>query len=250
MMALRHFLFVLPPLAILSGVSIANILETATRRTAFILGGAAILCGGLVAGEMARLHPNQVVYFNHFIAGGVDKAWRRYETDYWRHAQKQAAVWISENYGPRYDRPIRIASRFVHTRHQMPENLLQVDFRALPDFYIGSTRYDEHLVIPGEIIHILKARQDAELAHIVRPDDKYLNDPRFTGSFIADLHRRKIYLRGAEYLENSGNPVGAAKEYLKLARCYERLLKNTDALNEPPRNCAKWHYAIRSRPSS
>jgi tetratricopeptide (TPR) repeat protein len=245
---MRHFMFVLPPLAVLAGVSLAKGFEIAKKRTAIGLAAVVILCGGLVANEMVRLHPNQVVYFNHLIAGGVDTAWRDYETDYWRHAQKQAAVWISEAYGSEFDRPIRTSSRFVGTRHQMPENLQLVDFRASPDFYIGSTRHDEHLVIPGEIVHIIRAGEEAELVYVIRPDDSYLNDPFFTESWFADLHRLKIYLRYAEYVEDKGSPVAAARGYLNLARCYERLRKRADRVSLTPAELAEWalYYQVKA----
>jgi tetratricopeptide (TPR) repeat protein len=172
---------------------------------------------------MVRLHPNQIVYFNQLFAGGVDTAWKRYETDYWRHAQKQALGWISRTYTSEYDRTIRVASRFTGIRHQMPEKLQLVDFRSSPDFYVGSTRYDEHRVIPGEVLHIIRAGRDAELAYVVRPDDSYVNEPFFTNSTFADVHRRPIYLREAECLESRGDRLGAARAYLKLSRCCERL---------------------------
>jgi len=82
---LRHFLFVLPPLAVLTGVGLdAAILQAAAwRRTAV----AAVL-GVIVAGfswnaiTLYRLHPYEYIVYNPLV-GGIAGASRRYAMDYW-----------------------------------------------------------------------------------------------------------------------------------------------------------------------
>lgn len=226
---MRHFLFVLPPLAALAGVSLVRAYRFVGRPGATALAVAATVFGGMAAGEMVRLHPNQVVYFNEWYAGGLDEASRRYETDYWRHAQKQAIQWISRTYGDDYDRRVRVSSRFTGIGEQMPDDVVLVDFRDAPDFYVGSTRYDEHLSIPGEVVHAVRAGE-TELAWVVRPDEAYQWSEPFTNSFFADLHRRPIYLREARFFEELGDSVRAARSYLKLSRSVERLKANADLL--------------------
>jgi 4-amino-4-deoxy-L-arabinose transferase-like glycosyltransferase len=219
----RHFLFAVPPLAALAGIAISRGIDQLRPPITAVIGAAAAICILLPGSEMIRLHPNQTVYFNHLFAGTVDSAWLKFETDYWRHSQKQALGWIADRYVAEFDRPVRIASRFIEIQHQMPSGLVLVDFRGLPDFYVGSTRFEEHRVIPGEVVHIIRAGQQADMVYIVRPDDGYIEDPFFTDSFFADLHRRPIFLREAKYHESLGDPASAARSYLKLSRCYERL---------------------------
>jgi 4-amino-4-deoxy-L-arabinose transferase-like glycosyltransferase len=89
---IRHFLFVLPPLAVAGGLAGVWIVQRAAR---FGRAAMAVLTIIFVAGiavpviGMARLHPYEYVYFNR-IAGGVQGAQQRFMLDYWGLAFKQA----------------------------------------------------------------------------------------------------------------------------------------------------------------
>jgi hypothetical protein len=90
---IRHFLFVLPPLAVLGGIAGAWLTQAATRHFRFApLLALAVLAAGIalpVLG-MARLHPYEYTHFN-WLAGGVQRAHDRYMLDYWGLAFKQAS---------------------------------------------------------------------------------------------------------------------------------------------------------------
>jgi 4-amino-4-deoxy-L-arabinose transferase-like glycosyltransferase len=88
----RHFLFILPPLAVAGGLAAVWIVERASRHgQAAAVGLAAIFAAGvaLPAIAMAKLHPYEYVSFNE-IAGGVKGAQSRFMLDYWGLAFKQA----------------------------------------------------------------------------------------------------------------------------------------------------------------
>lgn len=90
---IRHFVFLLPPMAVLGGLSGAWILERLSRRSAVAAcaGGAVILAGVLSpVVEIVRLHPLEYTHFNR-IAGGVKGADGRYMLDYWGLSFKEAA---------------------------------------------------------------------------------------------------------------------------------------------------------------
>jgi hypothetical protein len=100
---LRHFVFVLPPLAVLGGLAGATLFARLARAgRAAALAGAAVVAAGIAspAIEMARLHPYQYTHFNR-IAGGIRAAEERYMLDYWGLAFKQAAqelrAWLTEH---------------------------------------------------------------------------------------------------------------------------------------------------------
>ncbi len=106
---IRHFVFVVPPMAILAGVgfaSISNWLKDNSRRAqaAFV----ALFAFGLSLPltEMIRLHPYQYTYFNH-IAGSVRGADDRYMLDYWGLALKQASEGLREQIIERQEIPPR-----------------------------------------------------------------------------------------------------------------------------------------------
>ncbi len=75
-------MFVLPPLILLAslgiGWGIGKLQSPGWRRSAGALFGAALV---VTAVDMVRLHPNQCVYFNRLLAGGVAHAARAFETD-------------------------------------------------------------------------------------------------------------------------------------------------------------------------
>jgi hypothetical protein len=89
----RHFLFVLPPFAVLGGLAGAAAFDWARARgPAFIAGAvAAFLIGiALPLSDIVRLHPFQYSAFN-WMSGGVPMAHERYMLDYWGLAFKQAS---------------------------------------------------------------------------------------------------------------------------------------------------------------
>ena len=92
---IRHFVFVLPPLAVAGGLAGAWIAERARAlrpRGAGRCSPSSSLAGlALPVIGMARLHPYEYVYFNH-IAGGVRGAQSRFMLDYWGLAFKQAGA--------------------------------------------------------------------------------------------------------------------------------------------------------------
>ncbi len=113
---LRHFVFILPPLAVLAGLAGAWIIENLWRRfrSAALLAAAVIAVGlALPIADMTRLHPYEYIHFNR-VAGGVRDAERQYMLDYWGLSFKQAAqgllTWLAGHHETRpKDRPWRVA---------------------------------------------------------------------------------------------------------------------------------------------
>jgi hypothetical protein len=104
---IRHFVFVLPPLAVLGGLAagwIADRLQPYGRLA--LSAGAAVLAIGLALPvvAMARLHPYEYVHFN-WLAGGVRAAQSQYMLDYWGLALKQAGQALRERLAQENARP-------------------------------------------------------------------------------------------------------------------------------------------------
>jgi len=87
---LRHFVFVVPPFAVLGGLA-GGWLFVQARATATRVALAIALAGGvaLPVSDMVRLHPYQYSAFN-WASGGVRMAHDNYMLDYWGLAFKQA----------------------------------------------------------------------------------------------------------------------------------------------------------------
>jgi hypothetical protein len=90
---IRHFLFVLPPLAVLGGVAGAFLVHMVSQRWRFapIVAAIVFIAGvAMPAVEMARLHPYEYTHFNT-VSGGVAYARDRFMLDYWGLSLKQAS---------------------------------------------------------------------------------------------------------------------------------------------------------------
>lgn len=104
---IRHFVFVIPPMAVLGGIAFGWTMERlrANHRTwqPVVL---ATFCFGLALSlaEMIRLHPYQYTHFNH-IAGTVRGADDRFMLDYWGLALKQASDELREQLVERQEVP-------------------------------------------------------------------------------------------------------------------------------------------------
>jgi hypothetical protein len=90
----RHFLFLVPPLAVLAGLAGATMLEWLARRGTTVLSlGVLVFAAGIAAPviEVVRLHPLEYASFNR-LAGGVPGARNLFMLDYWGIAFKEAAA--------------------------------------------------------------------------------------------------------------------------------------------------------------
>jgi hypothetical protein len=89
---LRHFLFVIPALAVLAGIGLdAAITALATRgRIAAFSGLAAVTaCFVWNAVTLVRLHPYEYLFYNRMV-GGLEGASRHYDLDYWFNSMPEA----------------------------------------------------------------------------------------------------------------------------------------------------------------
>jgi hypothetical protein len=89
---MRHFLFTLPPIAVLAGLGLNGALFrlAALHRLAAVAGAAIILLGlGWDATTLYRLHPDEYLFYNPLV-GGLAGASRRYATDYWVNIMPEA----------------------------------------------------------------------------------------------------------------------------------------------------------------
>ncbi|QWG11686.1 glycosyltransferase family 39 protein [Bradyrhizobium sediminis] len=132
---IRHFIFVIPPMAVLAGAAFAwgmNWLKTNGRSWQPV--AVAIFTFGLLLplGEMIRLHPYQYTHFNH-VAGTVRGATDLFMLDYWGLALKQASDGLREEIVERQEAPPR--GRKWKVAVCGPQRPAQVALG--PDFTIG-----------------------------------------------------------------------------------------------------------------
>ena len=154
---MRHFLFVLPPLAVVAGVAAADGFRYLRPRVpAMVLLPVVVVALLSAVPAMVRLHPYESVYYN-MLAGPKATLIERYETDYWFSSYREAAGWINERQAAS-DAPLRVlyaaqppfASIFTHYLNDKTQAdlLLINDFstNVIPrpyDYYVASVSYGQ-----------------------------------------------------------------------------------------------------------
>jgi Dolichyl-phosphate-mannose-protein mannosyltransferase len=89
---MRHFLFVVPALAVLAGIGLdAAMTSLAARGRLVASGGLAVVTACFVwdAVTLVRLHPYEYLFYNPLV-GGLEGASRRYDLDYWFSSMPEA----------------------------------------------------------------------------------------------------------------------------------------------------------------
>ena len=229
---LRHFLFVLPPLAVLSAAGVeAAVREVSAswmRRGLIGIAGALL---GLTLWDMVRLHPNEVVYFNRLVAGGLKEASQFYQTDYWENSHKQGVRWLDAYYDRhRLNRKLRISAGGGSIEYSLdPDRYAFTDIPVDADFYLSITRDDRHKMVPGEIVHKVE-RDGIALLYIIRPDSSYNDDP-----FFAESEDRYIHLAW-KYMQ--------AGAFEKTLETYQRVLERGPHNPMIYHNVAYAHYRL------
>ena len=204
----RHFLFVLPPLAVLCAGGLERAIRHLPRhfRTAWAI---PVLLAGLTLYDMIRLHPNEYVYFNRIYAGGLFKAAQKYQTDYWENTYKQGIAWLDRHYttlskagaGAEFARrsKLRVGAGSENAEYMLDK--ARYVFNPVPehiDVYLSTTRDNHHKLVPGEILHTV-ARDRVPLLYIIRPDSSYDTDPFFIHPVIRYQRLGWKYIREKNY---------------------------------------------------
>jgi hypothetical protein len=97
----RHFLFIIPPLFILTGVALDFLFRPLGKTWQQCLLIVLVITPGIAAG--LKLHPYQYTYYNSFV-GGTGEAAYQFETDYWLTCYKEAL----EKLAPFADEPVNL----------------------------------------------------------------------------------------------------------------------------------------------
>lgn len=105
---LRHFLFLLPAIAVFAALGIDTLWARFPRR------GVRLALGMLVVWlalsplrAIIELHPYQIAYFNEWV-GGTAGAAGQYETEYWLTSYREAMQWIRNQVDGDGDSPVRV----------------------------------------------------------------------------------------------------------------------------------------------
>ena len=185
---LRHFLFVLPPIAVLAGIGFDAMLTWFEARRHALAGAVYVLLAGALAwpaSVMVRLHPYESLFFNP-LAGGLYGTAQRYDTDYWVNGMHEMVVEL-ENY---LDGEKRAVPRFYFVAVCGERLAFEKEAEArkgrlrwatdtdAADFFIAPTHQGCHNAIDGNVIltiermcvaiGVIKDRRSITQPHIAR----------------------------------------------------------------------------------
>ena len=98
---LRHFLFVLPVVAVFSAIFITFALHKAQKLAPrlFLVSLLLVLASNILI-TMVQLHPYEFVYFNR-LAGKPETIKHEFETDYWGLSMRAGMEWLNQNIPPK-----------------------------------------------------------------------------------------------------------------------------------------------------
>lgn len=182
--AIRHFLFAVPLICVLAGLSARHIFAWAVgefrkpwaRRciSAGLLAAFIIAAMGQIA-VMIRLHPYEYIYTNQF-AGGVPGAFGHYEMDYWGSSFKEAAerlqTYIAKEGGVPPGKIYRIAicGPWDLAMIYLPPDYEPVVADQPAEFFLSTTRWMCQDMRPGrEIIRVERVGVPLSVVKDLRP---------------------------------------------------------------------------------
>jgi hypothetical protein len=169
---IRHYLFVIPFLAVIAAVSIVKLF----RRVflSFISTAVAVIVFAsmaLTVVDMVQLHPHQYIFFNRLFGGSIAEAADAFETDYWGNSYKEGVEWIVRNYNDRHrDKKVKVASCLysLSTSYYLPEDRFDyvgsyhdgqvISKNVVPDLFLATTRWNCHKKLDGQVLHTIERR--------------------------------------------------------------------------------------------
>jgi Dolichyl-phosphate-mannose-protein mannosyltransferase len=162
---MRHFIFVLPLIAVAAALVADRLIERLGRfeyrRPVY---GALALYGLAHVAVMAMLHPDQYVYYNGFV-GGVEGAAGRFKMDYWANSYAEAVDglenYLRNQYGADFqdhDFTVAVCGPPISADYFFPKSFVYSEDRQNADFFIAFTKDDCHKSLPGkEVVRVERA---------------------------------------------------------------------------------------------
>jgi hypothetical protein len=188
----RHYLLVLPAMALLGGWAAREIwrrlADGAGQWAALAWGGILAVALGAVLRTDVRLHPYEVVFFNR-LAGGTRGAREKFELDYWGVSFKQAAEWMNAN--------LPEGSRLLLT--VQAQHFLHVDSSRLR-FVSGKQRRPNYKI---NLVRGILESNDPDGGDYLHPNEKPIYAVTVDGANLLEVF---------EYGENRDLADGAALE--------------------------------------
>jgi len=161
---IRHFLFLVPPISCLAGITLSRILSLpAERPTNFrvplwrkVFVAALALYFIFHIRLLVQLHPYEYAYYNRLIGGVYGANQRHYPTEYWatsyKEGERKLEAYLRERDGANFEKTqykIFGGDAIWCAAYYFPPNFVAVPAAPGADVYLTTTRYGA-LTFPGE----------------------------------------------------------------------------------------------------
>lgn len=154
---IRHFTFLLPPLAVLAGVGLTHAWQRAApfaRGRQFATLGCIVLALGHGA-ALVRLHPYEYVAYNG-IAGGLPGTVGQWEQDYWAASLREAALdlnaYVARKGLAGQHLTVAVCAEDVQAQQWLSPALEVTDDWRDADFYLSPTQMGCDRVLKGHLV--------------------------------------------------------------------------------------------------
>ena len=161
---IRHYMFLLPPIAVLAAVGIDRLLLR-TREAALARWGGRGAVAGLIgwsAISIGMLHPHEYVFYNVMV-GGLPGADDRYVMDYWANTTREMTLALNDylanensQTGRRRAYSVALCAESVSAEAYMSPQLYVTKYWPRADFFIAPTHMECDELLDGEIIYEVK----------------------------------------------------------------------------------------------
>lgn len=159
---IRHFTFILPPLAIIAawglGAAWEELAQHPRLRVLAVLAAISLALGTLIT--LIQLHPYQYVYYNH-LAGSIERAEKQWEGDYWSSSLREAAGQLNQyvnknepahkkqNHSPYL---VAVCAENLQAEVFLDKRFLVTSNWPAADFFLSSTNMSCDQALDGKII--------------------------------------------------------------------------------------------------
>jgi hypothetical protein len=161
---MRHFLFTVPPIAVLAGLGLDGLLGRLQARRPLVaaLAFALVLADlGWNASTLYRLHPDEYLYFNPLV-GGLAGASRRYDTDYWVNIMPEAVTDLEHfldrteggaaKTGPRHRYQVAVCGERLPFEKEADARLQWTRDSSRAEFFIAPTHMNCDRALEGKVV--------------------------------------------------------------------------------------------------
>jgi hypothetical protein len=210
---LRHFLFLVPFVSALGVMAMIEFFKHA-KGTVIRIGIVILILinVAVISKQIVSLHPYQYIFFNSLV-GGLQGAYKKYDTEYWGASYSEAINWFKENIATDKNKLYGIHIWGIKRyKVYQASNIINVHPK-IADYIFRFTRRMQEEPKKEAIVHIIK-REGVPLVFITKNND--ITKPFFTREVREILKR--LPEESLDFVVRNVNYYAKKKGYAKVTK--------------------------------